>query len=191
MSGLNDTLKQAIQQLAGTHLKDNVHIIECNVDSVDEDAFECDVTTIGGNGELSIPGVKLAAEDNDGFTLIPAIDSTVYVTMTDNGLVYVSMFSDVSKVVAIINKTKLIIEDGKITMNDGSFEGLVKVKKLTDKINALENQINTILQILAATTIPLAPSGSYPFASLYASVLPITPITTQAEIENDKIKHGI
>ncbi len=187
--GLNEQLRQAIRQLAGTDLVDGVTSFDCTVVSVDEDNFTCVVDAIGDNATTEIPDVRLAAEGNDGFTLIPSVGSTVTVVKTDRGLAYVSMFSDIDKVIVIINNTKVIIEDGKITFNDGAFYGLAKVAELTQKYNNLENQMNSILVALQGVIVPLAPSGTYPFAPLFAALTPLTP-TTQTEIENTKIIHG-
>lgn len=190
MSDLNDQLKQAIKQLAGTHNRDDVFSFDCTVDSVSEDDFECDVTAIGGNATTKIPSVRLAAEANDGFTLIPSVGSTVTVTVTTRGLAYVSMFSDIDKVIVVINETKLVIEDGKITFNDGSFEGLVKVVELTEKLNNLEKKVNDMISKYDTHTHPGVTAGfasSGPIAGA-----PITPLTAtvQSDIENDKIIHG-
>lgn len=185
---LNDQLRQAIQQLAGTHNKDGVLTFDCTVDSVSEDDFECEVTPIGGNANTKIPGVRLAAEANDGFTLIPKVGSTVTVVITTRGLAYVSMFSDLEKVKVIINETTVTIEDGKITFNDGSFDGLVKVIELTEKLNNLEKRVNdhvTLfnLHVHSGGTIMGSTGTTSPDTDV---LIP----TTQSEIENDKIIHG-
>lgn len=84
---------------------------------------------------------------------------------------------------------KILAKKDVIEFNDGSNGGLVKVKELVEKINSLENQLNTILSTLKATTIPLAPTGTYPFLPLYSNIQPILPITLEADIKNDKVKH--
>lgn len=78
---------------------------------------------------------------------------------------------------------------GIYSFNDGNNNGIPKVTPLTSKINALENLVNSILNALKTTVIPLAPSGSYPFAPLYAALNDITPITAQSDLENTKLKH--
>lgn len=185
---LNDQLKQAIQQLAGTHNKDDVMSFDCTVDEVREDDFECDVTAIGGNATTKVPGVRLAAEANDGWTLIPKVGSTVTVTITKNGLAYVSMFSDLDKVKAVINETMIVMEDGKITFNDGSFEGLVKVIELTEKLNNIEKAFNDLVAAYTAHvhsggTIMGSTGTTSPFTET------LTP-TVQSDIENPLIIHG-
>lgn len=85
--------------------------------------------------------------------------------------------------------TAVINASDTITINGGDNDGLVKVAALKDKINALENLVNGILNVLKATSIPLAPSGTYPFATLYTSLNAITPVTSQSDLENPDVKH--
>jgi hypothetical protein len=80
--------------------------------------------------------------------------------------------------------------------NDGEYGGIPKVVDpensnagLLKKYNDLEEKLNTILSILKSTTIPLAPTGTYPFAPLYSSVNPLS-LTLKSEIENKSISHG-
>lgn len=180
MSGLNDQLIQAIRQIAGVHLKDNVYTFDCTVDSVKESDFECDVIAIGGNATTKIPSVRLAAEANDGFTLIPKVGSTVTVTITDRGLAYISMFSDIDKVKVVINKTLITITDGEIKFNDGSFGGLIKIEAITNKLNQLVAQVQAQLPLIAAGIA--AGGGSYSPGTLSSFV--------KTDYENDKINHG-
>jgi hypothetical protein len=181
MSDWKQELRKAIRQLAGTDNIDGVTSFDCTVDSVNEDEFTCDVTAIGGNATTTVPGVRIASESNDGFKLIPKVGSTVTIVMTERGLAYVAMYSDIEKVVFM----------------DGTYGGIVKVKDpldltagLLNKVNNLENQQNQILTILKAVSIPLAPSGTYPFAPLFTALNNLTP-TTEGDIVNNKIKHGI
>lgn len=82
------------------------------------------------------------------------------------------------------------ITDSVVLLNGDGNGGLVKVKECADKIKAVEQLVNNILQVLQTTTIPLAPSGTYPFAPLYASITPISPLTSSNDLENKNVKHG-
>jgi hypothetical protein len=82
------------------------------------------------------------------------------------------------------------IKEDSVQLLDGSCGGLTKVQETADKISAVETKVNDILNILVSTSIPLAPSGTYPFAPLYAAVTPITPTTAKADLENTKVTHG-
>jgi hypothetical protein len=144
----------------------------CKVKSVDPTNMTCDVEPLDGSADLL--DVRLNANYGKGFTLIPKKDSIVVVTQLSDATAFVSMVSEVEQIY-------LAGDDNK---------GIVKVSELVDKVNRLENQINNILTVLKSTTIPLAPSGTYPFAPLYSAINNITPLTTINDLENTKVQHG-
>jgi len=78
--------------------------------------------------------------------------------------------------------------NGEVLLNGDQNEGLVKVVQLVSKMNNIENKVNSILAALQAVVIPLAPSGTYPFAPLFSAVDPLA-ITLQNDIENPSVKH--
>ncbi len=179
----NRELSDIIKMHAGTLFTDIVGIQVCTVNSVDMDAQTCDCTPITGDSDAEIPNIQLSAEPDDmGFILFPEVGSTVIVGMSQKNIPFILMYSAID--------TAYLITDTLTRFNDGSYGGLVKVIELTNKINALENLVNNILNTLKTTTIPLAPSGTYPFAPLYASLSDITPITQRGDIENTTITHG-
>lgn len=176
-------IEMAVQKLAGTFQKDIVSIFVCNVDSVNEAARTCDCTAISGDADTQIPGVQLMAEVNDGMLLIPAIDSTVIVALSTRNTAFVLMYSDLDKV-KIITATLT-------QFNDGSFEGLVTVSSLTEKLNNLEDLVNDLISkynthIHTGVTTGAGSSGTTPQTEPDS----LTP-TTQSEIENTRITHGI
>ncbi|NBO36916.1 hypothetical protein EBU91_05230 [bacterium] len=77
----------------------------------------------------------------------------------------------------------------KVIIDEGNNGGLVKVQDLVNKINALENSYNTLLQNLQSIVITLAPSGTVPFAPFVASSSPITPLTSVQDLENQNVQH--
>ena len=160
-------------------ISDEVSVIDAEVVSVDLSRRVCKVTAVSGKSANEITA-RLMASVDDGCLMIPKVGSNVIVSFSDFVQPFVSMFSEIEKIVWL----------------GGEYDGVPIVKHPTNsnkgllkKINNLENQINDILQVLKTTTIPLAPSGTYPFASLYASILPLTPITSQTDIEHPNIKH--
>jgi len=178
---LDREIKEAVKHLADTHLKDDVKFVDCTVDSVDVDAGTCSATPIGENNPTQIINIELEAEVCDGLLIIPVVNSTISVIYSTRNTPYVYKFSDIDSVVYSGNTWQF---------GDGSFEGLVKVIELTSKINNLESLFNQILQILKTTSIPLAPSGTYPFAPLYAAILSINPLTKKEDISNPNVTHG-
>jgi hypothetical protein len=177
--------------MSGNFGQDRVQLLVCKVKSVDEDKSTCIVLSKSGKESVEIPNVSLQVGVCDGLQIIPKIDSDVLILRSTYQSPFVVNWSDIDKYYIQVGDSSFTIEnDGKMQLNDGSYDGLVKVKELTDKINALENLVNNLLNTLKATTIPLAPSGTYPFAPLYASFNPIQPITQQSDIENINITHG-
>lgn len=151
---------------------EEIYSIVCKVKNINVTEKICDCEPIDGSADLL--NVRLMAENKTGFLIIPTDGSIVIVTMLNKYTGYVSMFSEVDE----------------IQLNGDNEDGLVKVNDLVTKLNNLENLVNNILTTLKTTTIPLAPSGTYPFAPLYAAFNLIAPITNKTDIENNKVKHG-
>jgi hypothetical protein len=158
-------IKNAISTLVG--IEDMVYFNDCEVISTNEDERTCIVQ----NGVNEIE-VRLMPVVDDGVLIIPVIGSTISILQSDRYDPVIVQYSEVEKIVLM----------------GGDNKGLVKVVELKNKLNAVENQMNNILNVLKTTTIPLAPSGTYPFAPLYASINPLTP-TQQTDIENPLITH--
>lgn len=166
------SLKEAIRAM---QTEQSINTMLCKVISVD--GLLCDCEPI--NGDADILEVRLNASGEIGYVITPKIGSLVMVTKFERFEAFISSFSDVEKVEINCNN---------IVFNGGENDGLVLIGELVTKLNNLENQINDILNILKTTTIPLAPSGTYPFAPLYTSITPIAPITQKSDLENTKIK---
>ena len=185
------SIRTAVETMSGNFGQDRVQLLVCKVKSVDEDKSTCVVLSKSGKESVEIPNVSLQVGVCDGLQIIPKVDSDVLILRSTYQSPFVVNWSDIDKYYIQVGDSSFTIEnDGKMQLNDGSYDGLVKVKELTDKINALENLVNNLLNTLKTTTIPLAPSGTYPFAPLYASFNPIQPITQQSDIENINITHG-
>lgn len=158
-------IKNAINTLVG--IEDMVYFNDCEVVSTDEGERTCNVQN--GVNEIT---VRLMPVVDDGVLIMPVVGSIVTVLQSDKYDPVIVQYSEVEKIILM----------------GGDNKGLVKVVELKNKLNALENQMNSILNVLKTTSIPLAPSGTYPFAPLYASINPLTP-TQQTDIENPLIKH--
>ena len=162
------TIKEAIRLV---NPQSSVYSLVCTISDIDLTKGICNCTP--ENDSAVLVNVRLNADYKDGFKLIPKDNSKVLVSLINNTTGFISMVSEVDE----------------IHLNGTNYDGLVKVKDITDKLNALENKVNDLINILKTTTIPLAPSGTYPFAPLYANVNVLTP-TQQTEIENKTILQG-
>lgn len=168
-------------------------VVFCVVDSVDEAKRTCNVTTISNEVELEIPDVYLQASTDNGFILYPKVGSDVAILLQEKVHPIVVMYSAVDKVLA---------SQPLWQFNKGENAGMVKVIELTQKLNALENDLNnykTLLQtmvnaMLSATSMsPTAPVLNGTLSSYFSPLLPYTaqvlPVTTQTQIEDTKITH--
>lgn len=97
--------REIIQELAGTHKRDWINILIATVTAVDYDTFTCTIRPISGissvDEDYKISGIQLNAEQNDGFILVPSVDSTVVVTYPTKTTPFVSMFSDIDAMLTI------------------------------------------------------------------------------------------
>lgn len=167
----------------------------CEVISVDEANYTCECKPIDGGPSYHDVRIKAIVDGAAGLILIPKVKSTVIISAVQNNdnYRYISKYSEISKVlIECDNAMKIEINKttGEVHLNGNTYGGLVKVQECANKIASLEQVVNSILTALKTTSIPLAPSGTYAFAPLYASINLITPVTTKNDLENTKVKHG-
>jgi len=168
MSSDNSKIKFAIRVLAGTEKGESLSMAVCEVKSVD--AFTCNVKTVTGAAEVEIDGVNLCCDDVDGMVIKPVVGSNVLVVFSAT-VGYVLKYSEVDTV----------------TFHGGTLKGLLKLKATVEKLNNLENKVNDLITACSSQVVTLAPSGTFPLASFFTSVTPLTP-TEEADVKNDKIK---
>lgn len=177
-------VREAIMHLAGTHNKDEMFLVQAEVDSVDIATRTCNVTTISGRTVYSIEGVNLMATVDDGILITPTVGSVVFVIHNKRDVRFVVQFSEIDKILYVINDTSIEMTDGKIQLNDGSYDGLVKVGDLVTKLNNLENLVN---QFIGLYNAHVHASNGVVTTSVVTKTL--TP-TQQSDLENTKITHG-
>lgn len=166
------------------------------VESVDGET--CTVTV----GDLKLTDVRLRSVVNgeDSKLLItPKKDS--YVTLIDlSGELRETEVIGYSEIEAIDIETESDINikckgdtnidcDGTVTFNGGGNHGLAKVESVTQKLNALENDINLLKQIFTAW-MPIVYDGGASLKTATATwAAQSLSATRREEIENDKVKH--
>ena len=178
MSG-DRQIKEAIETMSGTRGQQLVKLVECEVISVDESKRTCNVSVIGGNAEYDIENVRLMATVDDGILIIPTVGSQIIVAHNNKNVRYICQFSEIDKVLLITGDTTIEIKDGSVKFNDGSFDGFVKIKDLTDKLNDMVRLLN--IELGKIQTGIIAGGGSY------------TPTNLQnfnkSDYENTKLTH--
>lgn len=183
-------IKEAIRHLSGTHGQDSVHILECEVTAVNEAGRTCDAETVSGNSVVQFSGVRLMPGVGDGILAVPAVGSQIIVAHTKRIKPFVLQFAEVDKWVLISGSSLIEVKDGKITLNDGAFDGLVKVGELTTKLNNLENKVNALLTAYNSHTHTGVTTGGGTTGATASLVTGTLTPTQQADIENDTIVHG-
>lgn len=182
-------IKYAIEFFAGKLGLKDTKFMTANVDEVQEADRTISCSIVLGETNMKLTGVNLQSEPNDGFILIPALNTDVLICMMADNSAYVLLCNDIDKIICVIdNQNSYIFDSNGFVWNGGNNGGLVKVIELTQKVNNLEALVNNLLTTLKTTTIPLAPSGTYPFAPLYAAYNTLTP-TQRSDIEDTLIKH--
>ncbi len=133
----------AISQLAGTHNQDSVFMFDAVINSIDKPNRMCNVTKVGGetSGQLD---VRLMASKDDGCYVIPMIDSNVIVIGSNNVTPFVAQFSEVES----------------IEWLGGENDGVPLVNPLLEKLNNLENDINTLKSAFSSWVVVPSDGGA-------------------------------
>ena len=169
---------ESINKMVGNHKLDQVTYVNATVKSVDVKNRTCQCVCIDGHTEYDLT-CKLMATIADGILFEPVLNSTVKVIFSQNVEPFVVQYSEIENI-TIDAKTL-------IKFNDGSFGGLVKIKELTDKINTLEKDLNTLKNIFATWT-PL--SETVLKTSITAWSGQRITVTKVKDLENERVVHG-
>ncbi|MBL7902953.1 MAG: hypothetical protein JNK73_13230 [Bacteroidia bacterium] len=171
---MNEEIRKAIIAM----MEGKIPIVSawCKVKAVN--GKTCDVIIDDDEG-LLIKGI-LIGYDKSGVVVKPKLNTDVlvlFVTKTSGAVVMIEQTEDVE-----------IFGSG--------FSGLVKVGKLKDKLNAIENKVNALISAFNSHVhpvigaLPAAPPVPPTTSATLAPVAPPLTPTEQVEIENEKVKHG-
>ena len=197
------TIREAIQLLADKDQEVYSHLAE--VTAIDLSARTADVTPLNGDPEVFTVRLQATPSLTDGVVAIPKLNSTVVVTWLSNTRAYVALCSEIDEIIIAGAENKITITgadrvltiDGgtstvdldQLDFNGAANGGLVNITPLVDKVNALENDLNTLKGIFSGW-VPVVNDGGAVLKTASASWAgqTITP-TIAADIEDDKIKH--
>jgi hypothetical protein len=112
--------------------------------------------------------------------------------MFDKDNAFIELTSEVDKIEITIDSQKLEIDTNGFVFNTGNFGGLIKIEELVNKLNRIENDINTLKQIFSTSWIPVPNDGGAALKTAAAawSGNQLNPITSVSNLENTKVKHG-
>ena len=181
-------IKNKIRSMVG---QNSPLLLTAKVESVDANNGTCVVSV----GSLRLTDVRLRSVINTNASkllITPAKGS--YVTIIDlSGELRATEVIGYSEIETLDIETSNDINircNGTITFNEGDNHGIVKVEKVAEKIQALENDINKLKQAFSLW-MPVVYDGG---AALKAAATAwaektIQPTTKYSDLENDKIKH--
>jgi hypothetical protein len=172
------SIQDSVRKLANIS---NVSTLACKVESVNINDKTCYCIPI--NGDADIPNVRIMAQNEKGFLLVPKVGSVVIISFLTDSDAYISMVSEVSE----------------IQLNGDNYDGLVKINDLVTKLNNAENRINLIVTDLQAISIAAAATTTAPVlgstlagfinSAIANLAVPLTP-TIKIDLENNTVKHG-
>lgn len=147
----------------------------CKVISVDRTNNTCDVEETGSN--YKVPSVRLISVVDDydkKFIIYPKVGS----------------FVTIAYLWTVKNKAVIISygETEEILLNGDEFGGLVKANNLVNRLNLIENKVNSLVTNYKAHVHPVAGAS--------AGIITPTPLITSltetevSDIENEAVKHG-
>lgn len=180
------TLKEAIDR----EIEERIVFIKlCQVKDIDEAERTCTCSPV--NGDADILEVRLQASMNSekGFVLFPKKDSFVYVGFFNKHSGIVVLTDEIDKAEITIQNTTMVMDQDGVVFNGGDNKGMVILDKIIDRYNKIENDINSLKQVLSGWT-PVPNDGGAALklaaATWYGQQLQTT---NASQIENDKVKH--
>lgn len=172
-------LKEILREIVKTE-NEEMYSLACKVVEVSEDKRTLKADPINGNARLYDVRLQSEIGYSTGLVIFPKVGSVVIVTFINNFVGFVSLCTEIERVV---------LDCEEIAINGGDNKGLVKVEPLTDKINTLENELNSLKNLLASW-LPVATDGGASLKTLLAGWFnsQIT-ITLEDDLENKKVTH--
>ena len=160
--GFNQQFRESVKQTAIGD--ERIYSTYATVKAVDG-AF-CSV--IPFDGDEVIEEVQLqAVTSGNGLLLVPVIDSIVLVNWLSKNKPFVVMYSELQSV----------------SLRGDDYGGLVKVEEVTNRLNNIEDAFNKFVNTYNTHTH----AGNGVITTSRGST---TTKTTQAELENENVKHG-
>jgi len=139
------------------------------------DGATCEVERVIDNKKLDNVRLNVSSTEEQGTVITPKLDSNVLITTIDGYQWFVSQFSEIEKITVDAEDT--------IIINGGENRGLVKVEKMTEWMQKVYNDLDTLKTSL--NTWAVAGNG----APLGLVFNPTTPNPQVSNFENEKIKH--
>ncbi len=140
--------------------------------AVDEANATAEVEIVGGAilDDVMLQKVSTA----EGVLMLPKVGSIVAVDWIDSTTAYIAMWSELESV----------------AVRGSEFGGLVKVEQLVSSLNALEQDVNDLKNLLGSVVAVPQDGGAAILAALAAWTAQSLPESQRADLENETITHG-
>lgn len=203
-----NNIKETIRQLAQGG-RQSVSLV-CTVEAVDRRKRTVDCTPLDESAPLLGVNLQAGQESTFGVVAFPKVGSYVVVGFVADGAAGVVLLTDEveSLEVVISGDTARISADKDgvrvtvgddtsaeltkegITLNGGGFGGTVKIGQLTERINAIERDINDLKNVFSGwVAVPQDGGAALSAAAAAWSATPLE-LTQRGDYENEKVKHG-
>lgn len=163
----------------------------CTVDAVDKEARTVDCTPLDEGAPLLGVNLQANQESKFGVVVYPRVGSYVVVGFVADGSAgIVLMTDDIESLEVVVkddNTSLKITEDG-IVLNGGKLGGLVKVEDLTNRINTIEKDINSLKQVFTGWKIVQKDGGSALKTAAATWAGQTLTLTKRGDYENEKVK---
>lgn len=202
-----NNIKHLIQRMAAGDVPTSA--VVCTVTAVNTTARTIDCEPLDESAPILNVNLQANQDSTHGLCLFPKVGSYVLVGFANNGQsAYLCLADEVESLTINMGSTpvelslsedaatlkvgnsKVEITANKIQFNGGQKGGLVLPAELTQKLNALENDINTLKRIFGAWNPVLNDGGTALKAAVTTERWHINTIqpTQQSELENPDIK---
>ena len=168
-------------------------LLVCQVTAVDVKERSINCNPLDESAPLLGVSLQSGQEGEVGITIFPRVGSYVLVgLLADGNAGAVLLTDDIERLeLAIKNGGKSLTltatEDG-FVIDEGKHGGLVKVAPLTERLNALERDLNALRNIFTAWTPVPTDGGTALKTALNAWAAQPLPLTDRTELENERIK---
>lgn len=146
-------------------------------------------------GEFEVPDIRLSVIKGGaekGLLVTPAVGSVVMVADLSCGELRelaVVGFTEVKALEGNIDGTRIRIAGGVVEFNGGGNDGMVNVRSLTAKLNALERDLNNLKTVFTGwVTVPQDGGAALKTAAAAWAGKQLQ-TTAQGDIEDTKVKH--
>lgn len=180
----------------------------CTVDAVDKEARTVDCTPLDESAPMLGVNLQANQESKFGIVVYPRVGSYVVVGFVADGSAGVVLATDDIESIEIVvsDKTSRVLIDEErvridvdeetsaeltkdgVVLNGGSLGGLVKVEELTDRLNTIEKDINSLKQAFSGWTPTPQDGGAGLKAAATNWAKQTLRLTKRGDYENEKVK---